>query len=392
MTEDRFSYLFEQHFIKKASNAEMEEFMHFIDSGNFDGQLEVLIDQYYGNFKPQQSPFSLALENKILNVVLNARPALKEIKVVVRKKLWANISVAASIVLCLGTAFYFYKINAYKKEQELAANFIGPGASKARLVLGNGKVILLDTLKNGMQAFEEGVEVTKTKDGQLIYNVSAQDKGEKSAINTIETPRGGQFQVSLPDGTKVWLNAATTLKYANAFKDKRREVMLSGEAYFEVAHRENQPFVVHTDKQEVEVLGTHFNINAYNDEETQVTTLLEGRVKTTSKSNVLLLKPGEQAVLNLNNNQLKMNNADLESIMAWKNGDFIFKDEDLASVMKKVERWYDVDVVFQDVDPKSIKLGGWVSRGKNISTVIKIIEPIADIHIKIEGRRITVMK
>lgn len=392
MTEDRFFYLFEQHFSKKASNSEIEEFMHYIDSGNFDERLKVQIDQYYEKFQPNHSPFSLAIEKRILNKVLHKKSIHKSPEVLGRRKLWTYISVAASIVLCLGIAFYLNKISTYKNGQELAARLIVSGSNKARLVLGNGKVILLDTLKNGMQAFEDGVEVTKTKDGQMIYNVTGTDPKKAGQTNTIETPRGGQYQVALPDGTRVWLNAATTLKYSNVFKEKKREVVLSGEAYFEVTHRENQPFIVHTDKQIVEVLGTHFNVNAYKENETQVTTLLEGRVKTSSKSNALVLKPGEQSVLNLKNNQLTMNEADLESIMAWKNGDFLFKDEDLASVMNKVERWYDVEVVFQDVDPNSFKLGGWVSRGKNISAVIKIIESIADVHIKIDGRRLTVMK
>ncbi|MBB2148129.1 FecR family protein [Pedobacter gandavensis] len=392
MLEERFSYLFEQYFSKQGSPAETEELLRLIDSGDYDQQLKTIIDQHYDNFEPYQSPFSLEQEDQILNEVLSVKNPGTKLKIAWRKRLWVKISIAASIVLCLGTAFFAYHHYTYTKRQELAASLIGPGSNKARLVLSNGKVILLDTLKNGSGVFEDGVQITKTKDGQLIYKISDQNAENANLINTIETPKGGQYQVQLPDGTDVWLNAASSLKYSSDFTDKKREVTLSGEAYFEVAHRANQPFLVHTPNQVVEVLGTHFNINAYPDEETQVTTLLEGQVKTRSKEQTILLKPGQQSILNLNNDRLKMMAADLETVMAWKNGDFIFKDEDLASVMKKVERWYDVDVVYDGVDPNTIKLGGWVSRSKNISAVIKIIEPIAGIKIKIDGRRITVMK
>ncbi|WP_316839338.1 FecR family protein [Pedobacter gandavensis] len=392
MQEERFPYLFEQYYHKKASAAEVEELMNLIHSGGFDQKLQEQIDWHYKNFKPVQSPFSSIQEDRILHTVLNVKTPAKQMKIAGAKKLWTRLSIAASIVLCMGISFYAYQTYSYKKGQELAASLIGPGTHKARLVLSNGQVILLDTLKNGSQTLEAGIQITKTKDGQLIYKINDQQGRNASLINTIETPRGGQYQVQLPDGTAVWLNAASSLKYSGAFKDKKREVTLSGEAYFEVAHRANQPFLVHTQNQVVEVLGTHFNINAYPDEETQVTTLLQGMVKTSSKSKALILKPGQQSVLNQKRAELKMEEADTETVMAWKNGDFIFKDEDLASVMKKVERWYDVDVVFQDVDPKTIKLGGWVSRSKNISAVIKIIEPIAGIQIKIEGRRVTVMK
>ncbi|WP_316751874.1 FecR family protein [Pedobacter gandavensis] len=392
MQEERFSYLFKQYFSKQGGPAEIEELLRLIDSGDYDQQLKTIIDQHYEDFEPIKSPFSTEKENSILTAVLNSSAPAMELKTPGRSRLWTSISIAASLLMCLGIGVYFQQRNTYQNDQELAASLIVPGSNKARLVLGTGEVILLDTLKNGSQNFEGGVQITKTKDGQLIYTIK--DSGNKNAslINTIETPRGGQYQVRLPDGTEVWLNAASKLKYSNDFKAKKREVTLSGEAYFEVAHLANRPFLVHTSNQVVEVLGTHFNVDAYPDEENQVTTLLEGQVKTSSKKQNVLLKPGEQAILDLQHDRLKKAEADLESVMAWKNGDFIFKDENLASVMKKVERWYDVDVVFQDVDPKAIKLGGWVSRSKNISGLIKIIEPITGLKIRIDGRRVTVMK
>ncbi len=391
MQDQRFSYLFEQYFSKVASDVEIAELMELIHSGHFDVQLEELIDQQYAKFEPHSSPLSIIQEDEILATVVQSRPQQKEVKTYSLKNIRKVIAIAASIAICLGAGIYFINQNKFQKEQELAASLIEPGSNTARLVLANGKVILLDTLKNGVQDIEEGVQITKTKDGQLIYNIS-NNTDHADRMNTIETPRGGQYQISLPDGSKVWLNAASTLKYSNTLKAGKREVVLVGEAYFEVYKRENQSFIVRTANQTVEVLGTHFNVNAYTDEETQVTTLLEGSVKSNSKNHGVLLKPGQQSVLNLKDEALTIDKADIETVMAWKNGDFIFKDEDLASVMRKVERWYDVEVIFQGVDPESIKLGGWVSRSKNIAAVIKIIEPIAGIRIKIDGRRITVMK
>jgi transmembrane sensor len=392
MPNQRFSYLFEQYFAKEASEIEIAEFMALIHSGNFELQLEELIDQHYAKFLPQQNPLSLIQEDRILKAILLSRPELKITKTYNLKKIRTVLAIAASIIICLGIGFYLFNQHQYKDEQNLAANLIGPGSNKARLVLGNGKVILLDTLKNGMQDLEEGVKITKTKDGQLIYNINSSNNGNVDRMNMIETPKGGQYQISLSDGTKVWLNAASSLKYSNILKGDKREVILIGEAYFEVAKRPKQPFIVHTANQTVEVLGTHFNINAYPDEEIQVATLLEGSVRTSNKGHELLLKPGQQSVLNLKSNLFSMTNADTETVMAWKNGEFIFKDEDLASVMRKVARWYDVEVTFQGIDPESIKLGGWVSRKKNIAAVIKIIEPIAGVQIKIEGRRVAVTK
>lgn len=327
------------------------------------------------------------------------QPRLRQ--TVFRKGWWMA---AASVLLAVGLSVYFYQAgNPFQSRQSAYVNDVKAGGNKAFLTLADGTRISLTDAKNGALAQQSGIQITKTAEGKLIYNtsfkrpasLSPQGRGGKAGegqdnFNTIETPKGGQYQVILPDGTKVWLNAASSLKYPTYFAGNVRKVILQGEAYFEVVHNKQQPFQVGTSKQTVEVLGTHFNINSYLDDGNTQTTLLEGSVRVNAQTNVVL-KPGQQSVLNTKN-EIKVRPANLETVMAWKNGDFIFKDENLENIMAQITRWYDVDVVYEDLDPKSVKLGGWVSRSKNLSAVLKIIESIAKVHFKVEGRRVTVMK
>lgn len=309
-------------------------------------------------------------------------------------KIWPRIIVVAATIGVMISGIYFFKVfdGIDQVHSSQFAHDILPGHTGATLTLSDGRKIRLADVANGELAKEAGVVITKTADGKLVYEIKA-GSTKDNKVNTISTAKGETYQLRLPDGSMVWLNAASSLTYAaNLMKEGKRNVKLSGEAYFEISKDKSHPFIVKTDFQEVEVLGTHFNVNAYPDDENQVTTLLEGLVKTSSKTHQILMKSGQQVLLNPSNGHLEMTKADMETVMAWKNGDFIFKDEDLASVMKKVERWYDVTVFFQDVDPKAIQLVGKVSRSKDIATVLKIIASTTGVQFKIEGRRITVMK
>ncbi|WP_448634930.1 FecR family protein [Pedobacter panaciterrae] len=242
--------------------------------------------------------------------------------------------------------------------------------------------------------------INKTADGQLVYTVSDSDpQGKNGAqlFNTIETPNGGKYQVNLPDGTRVWLNAASLLRYPTKFSGSKRVVELTGEGYFEVAKLPGKiPFIVKSEGQEVEVLGTHFNINSYEDEGPIKTTLLEGSVRVIrSKSswnapdNNVLLRPGEQS--ELGEQKINVKEVNTESILAWKDGDFVFDGDDLKSIMRKVARWYDVEVIYKG-EFDDVKFGGLISRSKNISSVLGIMESTGKIHFVIEGNRITVLR
>lgn len=314
---------------------------------------------------------------------------------------------AAVILLALGFGFYQYQHSNkpdIKNAGSLAKNDIKPGGNKAFLTLANGTRIVLDDAQNGKIAEQEGVSITKTAKGELVYiakNTTAQLPGGKPQFNTIETPKGGQYQINLPDGTKVWLNAGSSLKYPTAFANTGREVQLTGEAYFEVAKKTAQgqrvPFNVKTETQLVEVLGTHFNINSYDNEDNTKTTLVEGSVRVTpvdGTGNVAVmakvLKPGQQSVLK--GTSVKVNTVDTEEALAWKEGLFMFDDEDLESIMRKVSRWYNVMVVFKDKSLLTKGFSGTVSRFGNVSQVLSKIEETGSVHFKIEERRIVVMK
>jgi transmembrane sensor len=268
-----------------------------------------------------------------------------------------------------------------------------PGGNKAVLTLADGKQITLDEAGNGKLAEQSGITVTKTKNGQLVYTASPSAVTAKGpAMNMIATPKGGQYQVNLPDGTKVWLNAASSLRYPTAFTAGVRQVSLTGEAYFEVAKvRPEMPFKVLTTTQTVEVLGTHFNVNSYTDEPAIKTTLLEGAVKVISPSAAvkeLILKPGQQSVLR--GDRLNVADVNEEEVIAWKNGMFRFRDADLQTVMRSVARWYDVQVNYEGTLPVR-QFSGEIHRNINLSEVLDILS-FFKVHFRVDGKTIIVTK
>jgi transmembrane sensor len=309
----------------------------------------------------------------------------------IRIGLWLAVA-ATTIGILISVTLKFYGTNKQPKTLTHVRD-IAPGSNKAILTLANGTKINLNDAANGQLTAHSGIKILKTADGQLIYKVTDVNiLYDNIKPNNVTTPNGGQWQVHLSDGTKVWLNSASSLTYPSSFdKQKDRRVQLTGEAYFEVAKDKAHPFIVLTDQQEVEVLGTHFNINSYNDEPAVKTTLLEGSVKVITKTsqNIKFLSPGQQAVLA--NNILVVGQANMEEAVAWKNGYFRFNDEDIQSIMRKLSRWYNIDVVYQG-DISKEGLNGKVSRFKNISQVLKALEATKTVHFKVEGRRVTVMK
>jgi len=306
--------------------------------------------------------------------------------------LWPKVAAAMGLViLSIGVYWFTAKKEAFN-QGVVVVNDVAPGKNKAYLTLANGKRIELTDAANGKLVEEAGVQITKTADGQLVYEISPDPGGKRSSgFNSIETPRGGQYQINLPDGTRVWLNAASKLVYPLSFAPKgNRKVRLSGEAYFEVARDETCPFLVESIGQTVKVLGTHFNINSYADEGEIKTTLLEGSVKVESNDPGTILKPGEQA--SFKNNKIKVTQVNPENAIAWKNGEFEFSNESLESIMRKISRWYDVDVIYQDQDLKNEIFSGGISRFEQVSDVLKKLSLTEGARFKIEGRRIFVMK
>lgn len=303
-------------------------------------------------------------------------------------KLWSVITAVASVSLIGVITLFFYQRSEETVIQNNAVQDIAPGSSKAMLTLANGKSFSLSGQKEGVVI--GGGKITYT-DGTVILN---DNKGQKGN-NTITTPNGGEYQVVLPDGTKVWLNAASTLLYPTTFRERsaRKVELRSGEAYFQVVKDSKRPFVVSTGNQEVTVLGTTFNINAYSGRSGTKTSLVEGSVKVTinagtTKSISKIIKPGEQSIFQNSNIVVKAVDLSLET--AWKNGMIQFENAELKTVMVMLVRWYNIDVQYQYY-PSEARFSGSIARSKNISEILKLIESTGDIHFKIEGRRVIAM-
>lgn len=307
------------------------------------------------------------------------------------KRLWPRIAVAVSALLFLSFGGYFLlhkkqvvPINAVSQHHDLA-----PGRNKAILTLSSGEKISLSDAKNGIIAKENQGIIQKAADGSIVYQGNSSAGGSQQLVyNTITTPRGGQWPVVLPDGSRVMLNAASSLRYPVAFTNNERVVELTGEAYFEVAHNAAKPFRVVSNGQTVEVLGTHFNINAYSDEPAIITTLLEGSVKVRKEDAIVTIRPGEEAVWADHARQFKVDQADLDAAVAWKNGLFQFNHTSIESIMRQASRWYDVEISYKENIPH-LTFSGNLPRSVNASRLLEILS-ITGVHFNIEGKKIIV--
>jgi transmembrane sensor len=302
---------------------------------------------------------------------------------------WKYVAAAAAILIVIGVSLFFNAKNPVQTIVQNHINEIIPGRNNATLTLANGTKISLSDAKNGTLALQNDVQVQKNTDGQIVYDLLHNEVEATNDFNAMTTPRGGQYQVVLSDGTKVFLNAGSSLRYPVRFSGATRKIELVGEAYFEVSKDKHHPFIVVTNEQEVEVLGTHFNINSYADEPQVRTSLLEGSVKVSSvkTSKSKLLKPGQQAIMS--DGQLSVINTDVDMAVAWKDGYFMFNSEPIESIMRKISRWYDVEVIYSGKVPTD-DFGGTVKRGSDIKSVLRKLELTGKIHFKIDGRRIIV--
>ncbi|WEK18684.1 MAG: FecR family protein [Candidatus Pedobacter colombiensis] len=330
------------------------------------------------------------IETRLRNRIHQSIHQKEKSKVQKLKPLWIA---AASLFLIFSIGLYFSlkqkPIPPTTLAKKQIIEEIQPGGNNATLTLANGEKINLSNAKIGNLASQAGILITNKQEGQLVYEATSSKGNHSNMTNTIETPNGGQYQITLPDGTKVWLNAASSLKYPVQFATNERRVELSGEGYFEVSKDKSKPFKVVTIKQNIEVLGTHFNVNSYTDEQTIKTTLLEGSVKVNSLiRKTCILQPGQQSILGSNSLQIQL--ADLERTMAWKNGNFMFDGEDLNSIMRKISKWYNVKVTYQH-QPAEVLFTGVVSRSKNLIAVIRALEATGKVHFKVEGNQITVL-
>ncbi|WEK18404.1 MAG: DUF4974 domain-containing protein [Candidatus Pedobacter colombiensis] len=338
-----------------------------------------------------------------------------------RRNWFGMIAIAAAVAIVMGVTTLLTL-----KEVPLPKNYandVKPGSNKATLTLANGKTINLSDAKNGELAQDQGVKIVKAADGQLLFEFKpdaikatspqqtdsfsglvseASRVKDAPGLNCVVTPRGGQYHIALPDGTNVWINSGSTLRFPSTFwETPERRVYLKGEAYFEVKQVKSLlnekrrarkiPFIIQTDKQEVTVLGTHFNINSYDDEPNIKTTLLEGLVKVSSAGGGdAILKAGQQAVNN--GSSIQVATVDTEMAVAWKNGEFMFRNETLASIMRKIARWYDVEIIFENKQIGNELFGGTITKYGKLSQVLCVLESTSDIKFKIQNKKVIVLK
>lgn len=377
-------------------------------SGTASTEEKNILNEWYHSFNDSESELAAngneteqQLAERIKNRLFLTIGQQEKPAIVLPHRKWKIPAAAAVILILLATGTYFI-FSSKSPKQEIVnttisqpENDIVPGGSKAVLTLADGSAMVLDNASNGTISQQGNITVQKLNNGLLTYSVNGKQVTEKDEAfyNTIATPRGGQYQVTLSDGTKVWLNAASSIRFPVVFTGAERKVVITGEAYFEVAKNKAMPFKVKATSSEIEVLGTHFNVNAYSDEASIKTTLLEGLIKVSAPGvagnpSPKFLRPGQQVDINKAGTVNVTNHADIEEVMAWKNGHFQFKKADLKMVLRQISRWYDADIVYTgNVD---IHFTGQLTRNENVSSVFEKLALTGEVHFKIEGKKIIV--
>lgn len=374
MDKDRIHTLLDAHLSGKLDAGMREELASLLESPGGEEQFSAAFDEQMKNRIFETDDELEDVYTRLSRSLSESIRAEKNRIHFLRRWGWA----AASILIILAAGVYFWPTS----QKPAAVADIAPGTNKAILTLADGSAIPLDSA--GSLVIQQGVTTVQQHGGQLQYDV----QGSSSAIgfNKLSTPHGGQFQLTLPDGSKVWLNAASSLRYPTVFPGHERIVEVSGEAYFEVVNDASKPFRVKVNgMQEVEVLGTSFNVNAYTDEKAMYTTLLEGRVRVAG----VTLLPGQQAQVTATGTKVVV--ADMAKAMAWKNGFFNFEDQRLEEVMRQLIRWYDIEVVYPHGVP-DVQFFGRMSRGQSLANVLRLLE-VSDIRFRLEeGRRLIVLQ
>ena len=375
MDNARLRHLLSRYINKTITPAEQTELSGFLNAAEHETQLELLIEEAWIQSGEETSFPVRKTERRPLKTVYLQR--------------WAA---AVLLLLLAGGAWFLWKMKA--GPQPLAAatalkKDVSPGTSKAMLTLGDGSTIELDSTLKGRLPQQGSVQL-QLRPGLLKYGKNGQPAGSNVAYNVLRTPKGGQYRLELPDGSKVWLNAASSLRFPTVFAGPERRVELSGEAYFEIARNARQPFFVDVNKASVAVLGTSFNIMAYANEAAIKTTLLEGAVKVSRESASSILKPGEQSLLDANGKMQVIEKADIDLAVAWKNGLTSFKSADIKTIMRQVERWYDIEVVYSGPVPER-SFTGDIPRDANLSELLRLLE-ISRIHFRMDQRKLIVMQ
>ncbi|MCE7073003.1 FecR domain-containing protein [Dyadobacter sp. CY327] len=388
--EMRLEELFNRYYNGLATASEKEELMAFIRSSKDDAVLEKFLKKGWEELKLSDGILTNETSNAMLSSILDATPKEEKQTKVIRIG-WLRYAAAAAVFVLIGLgAWWKLAPDPATKIAHMAqpkTSDVKPGGAKALLTLSDGSAIELASAKSGFLTRQGDAEVSKSQEGILVYNAKPGNATEKVSINTLSTPKGGQYEVLLPDGSKVWLNASSSIRFPSTFPSSERKVEITGEAYFEVAKDKTRPFRVKFNKSEVQVLGTSFNIMAYPEEGPSKTTLVEGSVFIKNVNQNTKLKPGQQAAV-LSTGKIKTRYIALDEAVAWKNGMFYFKDASVEEVMRQLSRWYDVEVLYAGKIPVR-QFTGRVSRHVNLSEVSGMLR-YAGVNCRIEGSRMII--
>lgn len=375
MKEQRFKELFHKYLHENLTGDDEREFYQLWLDPSLENSRAQIIDQLYDGLSDDKD-MAEEKADLIFRTITEKQATVLRLPVSSGRVIWRSVAVASAILLGLGLSAYFLVFRKNEQPQEIAqisrqSEIAAPEMNRAMITLDNGQKIYLDSVLNGSLDRQEGVELVKLADGRIAYEGS--NGSTEVRHHTLFNPRGSRVvDMTMTDGSRVWLNAGSSITYPVPFTGNERKVSIEGEAYFEVASDARRPFIVSKGETMIRVLGTHFNINAYDDEADIRITLLEGSVQVADRQQASRIKPGEQAIVKQGEITVA-DKVDLEQVMAWKDGFFRMKGIDLASLMRQISRWYDVEVVYRNGVPKA-RFGGVITRDVNLSDVLKALE------------------
>ena len=384
-TNNRLAELFKKYVDKTITEEEYAELFVYIRNPETKEQVLAFMDEHNKKVQSDALVHEVDWDGMYANITNPKKSDGRK-----RMPIW-KYAAAAAILLVAGFTLY-YTVQKSAEVKPLAYyNDIKPGGDKATLTLADGSQIVLDNRNTGQVATEGAISIETDAKGQIVYLVKGNSETESQKINTLSTPAGGKFSVVLSDGSKVWLNATSSIKFPAAFAKDERRVEVKGEAYFEIEKDSSRPFYVKNGSSEIKVLGTHFNVMAYPDEYRSELTLLEGAVQFTKSGNSELLKPGKQILYTESSTETKQRDANIEEVMAWKNDLFVFNNTNIDEIMKELMRWYDVKIKYDGEKP-DISFTGVIPRNANVSKVLKALELTGDVVFGIENNVITCEK
>lgn len=402
----KLKYLIDQYINENSTSEEEEELWNLIDESKNDESIKnillSLLQSEENTTELDKEHWQTVLRKVLDESAQETNESSNVYSLHDRKRYfnWKRLAAAAIVILMLGAGLLYIiqfsgpvKNKAIANETTIPHDITAPNSVNAVLTLSNGQKIVLDSAGNGMLAQQSGASVMKLSSGQIVYNTeNAEQFAKEVSYNMLANPAGSQaVNITLSDGSRVWLNSESSLRYPTVFVGNERKVEITGEAYFEVAHNEKMPFHVDTKGVDIEVLGTHFNVNSYDDEATIRTTLLEGSVKIINSKGSKIIKPGEQAQIIIDgDNLISISTPNINEVVAWKNGRFFYNNADLENIMRQIARWYNVEVIYKDKINYHYTVD--ILRSVQLSQIFKFIEMSGGVHFDIQDRKIIVRK